>query len=98
MRWAPAQELGPPNGRHIGPGVASAYTKRNIKLVSFAGLEPTTEALTDWLDPAPPWMAGYRGGNGYTIEQQEERRQEIIRNRSDIYPHRAVDRSRRVKS
>ena len=98
MRWVPDQELGPADTLSIGPGVAAKYTGQDIKLTSFA-IEPTIDALTEWLDPAPPWLAGYRGGKGYSAEESEQRRWQRIRGQSKfgVVGRREIETSKKVQ-
>lgn len=70
--WVPPQPIGPPEGWIVGPSMVRQLSGRDITLVSFV-IEPTREPLVEWLEPAPPWMAAYRGGTGLTQAGQKAR-------------------------
>lgn len=71
--WVPPQQLGPVEVYKIGPSTARERSGRNIELVSFV-IEPTRELLVERLDPAPAWMAAYRGGPTISKATSDARR------------------------
>lgn len=86
--WVPPQSIGPPEGWIVGPSNVRQLSGRDITLVSFV-IEPTREPLLEWLDPAPPWMAAFRGGPKISEDERKTRG----RARRGWTPDRPVNRS-----
>lgn len=70
--WIPPQSIGPPEGWIVGPSMVRQLSGRDITLVSFV-VEPTREPLVEWLEPAPLWMAAYRGGPKISEDERKAR-------------------------
>lgn len=70
--YVPPQELGPPESWYVGPSSIGAVTNGRIAIQSIT-IEPTREPVTDWLDPAPVWMAAHRGGPRISEAERQRR-------------------------
>ena len=88
--WVPAQELGPPKGYPLRKGGKLEINQRIIRPVRFS-IEPTSEKVVDWLEPAPTWMSAYRGGPKISEEERLRRIRQIVREND---PHDAPARTR----
>ena len=72
--YVPPQELGPPVIWFVGPSSIGEVTNGRIAIQSIT-IEPTREPLTEWLDPAPVWMARSRGGQKISEAERQQHRQ-----------------------